>query len=64
MLPIMAALVAALGFTMALDIAAGRTQAAAEAPHGLAILGLGFLWVLAYPATIAGRGGSRHAHPA
>jgi predicted anti-sigma-YlaC factor YlaD len=64
MLPIMAALVAALGFTMALDIAAGRTQAAAEAPHGLAILGLGFLWVLAYPATIAGRGGSRRAHPA
>jgi predicted anti-sigma-YlaC factor YlaD len=63
-LPIMAALVVALGSTMALDIGAGRTQAAAEAPHGLAILGLGFLWVLAYPATVAGRAGSRRARPA
>jgi hypothetical protein len=41
------ALAAGFAFTMAVDIGAGRTQAAAEAPHGLAFLGLGFLWLLA-----------------
>jgi predicted anti-sigma-YlaC factor YlaD len=53
LLPVVAVLVAALGVTMIADIAAGRTQAAAEAPHGLALLGLGLLWVLAHPG--AGR---------
>jgi predicted anti-sigma-YlaC factor YlaD len=47
LLPFVAALVAGLAITMAVDISAGRTQAAAEAPHGLAFLGLGLLWVLA-----------------
>jgi predicted anti-sigma-YlaC factor YlaD len=62
-LPLVAALVVGLGSTMVLDIAAGRTQAAAEAPHGLAFLGLGFLWVLAYPTAVLGRrhGGRPHA---
>jgi predicted anti-sigma-YlaC factor YlaD len=46
LLPVVAALVAGLAATMAIDIAAGRTQAAAEAPHGLAFLGLGLLWLL------------------
>jgi predicted anti-sigma-YlaC factor YlaD len=46
MLPVIAALAAGLAITMAVDIAAGRTQAAAEAPHGLAFLGLGLLWLL------------------
>jgi len=55
MLPLVAVLVVGLGSTMAVDIWAGRTQAAAEAPHGLAFLGLGFLWVLAYPAAALGR---------
>ncbi|HEY2302300.1 MAG TPA: zf-HC2 domain-containing protein [Acidimicrobiales bacterium] len=63
-LPLMAALVVGLVSTMALDISAGRTQAAAEAPHGLAILGLGFVWLLAYPATIAGRRSRPRARPA
>jgi predicted anti-sigma-YlaC factor YlaD len=49
MLPLVGALVVALVATMAADIAAGRTQATAEAPHGLAVLGLGLLWVLAHP---------------
>jgi predicted anti-sigma-YlaC factor YlaD len=49
MLPLVAALVVGLGLTMALDIAAGRTQAAVEAPHGLAFLGLGLLWLMAHP---------------
>ncbi len=47
LLPVVWALAAGFAFTMAVDIGAGRTQAAAEAPHGLAFLGLGFLWVLA-----------------
>jgi predicted anti-sigma-YlaC factor YlaD len=46
MLPLVAALTAGLALTMAVDISAGRTQAAAEAPHGLAFLGLGLLWLL------------------
>jgi predicted anti-sigma-YlaC factor YlaD len=50
MLPLVAALVVGLGLTMALDIAAGRTQAAVEAPHGLAFLGLGLLWLVAHPS--------------
>lgn len=50
MLPLVAALVVGLGLTMALDIAAGRTQAAVEAPHGLAFLGLGLLWLMAHPS--------------
>ena len=49
MLPLVGALAAGLALTMALDIAAGRTQAAAEAPHGLAFLGLGLLWLVAHP---------------
>jgi predicted anti-sigma-YlaC factor YlaD len=59
MLPLVAALVVGLGTTMALDVWAGRTQAAAEAPHGLAFLGLGFLWVLAYPTALGRRRGGR-----
>jgi predicted anti-sigma-YlaC factor YlaD len=47
LLPVVGALAAGFAFTMAVDIGAGRTQAAAEAPHGLAFLGLGFLWLLA-----------------
>jgi hypothetical protein len=46
MLPLVAALAAGLALTMTLDIWAGRTQAATEAPHGLAFLGLGLLWLL------------------
>jgi predicted anti-sigma-YlaC factor YlaD len=52
LLPFVAALAAGLAVTMIVDIAAGRTQAAAEAPHGLAFLGLGMLWLL-----------SRHTRP-
>jgi predicted anti-sigma-YlaC factor YlaD len=56
LLPVMAALVTGLAVTMALDISAGRTQAAAEAPHGLAFLGLGLLWLVSQQGpTIAGR---------
>lgn len=47
LLPLVGALVAGLAITMVVDICAGRTQAAAEAPHGLAFLGVGLLWVLA-----------------
>ncbi|HLY83293.1 MAG TPA: zf-HC2 domain-containing protein [Acidimicrobiales bacterium] len=61
MLPLVGALAVALVLTMAADIAAGRTQAAAEAPHGLAFLGLGLLWVLAYP--VAGRRRRSPARP-
>jgi predicted anti-sigma-YlaC factor YlaD len=64
MLPFVAVLVVGLGSTMALDIWAGRTQAAAEAPHGLAFLGLGFLWVLAYPTAALGRRRGGRARPA
>jgi predicted anti-sigma-YlaC factor YlaD len=46
LLPFVAALVVGLAVTMIVDIAGGRTQAAAEAPHGLAFLGLGMLWLL------------------
>lgn len=46
MLPVVGALAAGLAITMAVDIGAGRTVAAAEAPHGLAFLGLGLLWLL------------------
>jgi predicted anti-sigma-YlaC factor YlaD len=53
LLAVMAALAGGLALTMAVDIAAGRTNAAAEAPHGLAFLGLGLLWLL-----------SREVHPA
>jgi predicted anti-sigma-YlaC factor YlaD len=51
LLPFMVVLAAGLALTMAVDIAAGRTQAAAEAPHGLAFLGVGLLWVLAHPVS-------------
>ena len=51
LLPFVAALSAALAVTMVVDIAAGHTDAAAEAPHGMAFLGLGMLWLL-----------SRHVH--
>ena len=47
LLPVVIALVAGLALTMTLDVAAGRTRAAAEAPHGLALFGLGFLLLLA-----------------
>jgi hypothetical protein len=43
------ALVAGLTLTSGLDILAGRTAAGAEAPHGLAILGLILLWWVAHP---------------
>jgi predicted anti-sigma-YlaC factor YlaD len=46
LLPFVAALAGGLALTMVVDIAAGRTQAAAEAPHGLAFLGLAMLWLL------------------
>jgi len=46
LVPFVAALAAGLALTMVIDIAAGRTQAAAEAPHGLAFLGFGMLWLL------------------
>ena len=62
-LPFVAALVVGLGSTMAVDIGAGRTQAAAEAPHGLAFLGLALLWVLAYPSAFVGRRSSGRARP-
>jgi predicted anti-sigma-YlaC factor YlaD len=62
MLAFVAVLTAGLAVTMAVDIAAGRTQAAAEAPHGLAFLGVGLLWVLAHPLSTA-RSGNR-ARPA
>jgi predicted anti-sigma-YlaC factor YlaD len=62
MLPFMAVLAGGLALTMAADIAAGRTQAAAEAPHGLAFLGVGLLWVLAHP--IPGRRPGRSTRPA
>jgi predicted anti-sigma-YlaC factor YlaD len=42
-------LVTCLTVTMAVDIVAGRTVAAAEAPHMLALLGFGFLWLVAHP---------------
>jgi predicted anti-sigma-YlaC factor YlaD len=48
-LPIMAALVACLTVTTLTDVAAGRTVATSEAPHGLAMLGVMLLWVLAHP---------------
>jgi predicted anti-sigma-YlaC factor YlaD len=62
LLPFMAVLAGGLALTMAADIAAGRTQAAAEAPHGLAFLGVGLLWVLAHP--IPARRPRRGARPA
>jgi len=46
MLPVVAALSIGLALTMAVDTSAGRTQAAGEAPHCLAFLGLGLLWLL------------------
>jgi predicted anti-sigma-YlaC factor YlaD len=49
MLPLVAVLVAGLTLTAGLDILAGRTVAGAEAPHGLAILGLVLLWWMAHP---------------
>jgi predicted anti-sigma-YlaC factor YlaD len=61
LLPVVAALVTGLAITMALDISAGRTQAAAEAPHGLAFLGFGLLWLLSRQASDAG--GARRAAP-
>jgi hypothetical protein len=42
----MAALAGGTALIMVVDIAAGRTQAATEAPNCLAFLGLGMLWVL------------------
>ncbi len=50
MVPLVAALAVGLALTMGVDIVAGRTQAAAEAPHGLAFLGLGLLWLVAHPS--------------
>jgi len=49
MLPLVGALVACLTVVASLDILDGRTVAAAEAPHGLALLGLVTLWLLAHP---------------
>jgi predicted anti-sigma-YlaC factor YlaD len=49
MLPLVGALVAGLTLTSGLDILNGRTAAGAEAPHGLAILGLMLLWWVAHP---------------
>jgi predicted anti-sigma-YlaC factor YlaD len=61
MLPLVGALTVALVTTMAADVAAGRTQAAAEAPHGVALLGLGLLYALAHP--ISGRRHQPNARP-
>jgi predicted anti-sigma-YlaC factor YlaD len=58
-LPLMAALVAGLTITCILDVAAGRTVAGAEAPHGLAVLGLALLWLVAHPTV--GQRRSRYA---
>jgi predicted anti-sigma-YlaC factor YlaD len=48
-LPLVTVLVAGLTLTSGLDIVAGRTAAGAEAPHGLAVLGLMLLWWVAHP---------------
>ena len=69
LLAVMAALAGGLALTMAVDIAAGRTNAAAEAPHGLAFLGLGLLWLLSREvhAAVPKRpplAGSRRVRPA
>ena len=69
LLAVMAALAGGLALTMAVDIAAGRTNAAAEAPHGLAFLGLGLLWLLSRetPAAAPKRpsaAGARRVRPA
>jgi len=55
LLPFVAALASGLALTMVIDIAAGRTQAAAEAPHGLAFLGLGMLWLLSRQTDLVAR---------
>jgi predicted anti-sigma-YlaC factor YlaD len=57
-LPLVTALVAGLTLTSGLDIIAGRTAASAEAPHGLAILGLMLLWWVDHPTM-----GQRRSHP-
>jgi predicted anti-sigma-YlaC factor YlaD len=48
-LPLVGVLVGCLCATTVLDVAAGRTVAAAEAPHGLAFLGLAMILLIAYP---------------
>jgi predicted anti-sigma-YlaC factor YlaD len=58
-LPLMAALVAGLTITCVLDVTAGRTVAGTEAPHGLAVLGLALLWLVAHPTV--GQRRSRYA---
>jgi predicted anti-sigma-YlaC factor YlaD len=47
MLPLMAALVACLGITTAVDIAEGHAVAFAESSHVYELAGFGLLWVLA-----------------
>jgi predicted anti-sigma-YlaC factor YlaD len=47
--PLVGVLVGCLCVTTTLDIVAGRTVAAAEAPHGLAFLGLAMIWMIAHP---------------
>jgi predicted anti-sigma-YlaC factor YlaD len=57
-------LVAGLTATMAVDIIGGRTVAATEAPHFLALLGFGLLWLVAHPGAGARRPIGRRAAPA
>jgi predicted anti-sigma-YlaC factor YlaD len=57
-------LVAGLTATMAIDIIGGRTVAATEAPHFLAVLGFGLLWLVAHPGAGARRPIGRRAAPA
>jgi len=45
------ALVGALVFTAALDVATGRVSLGAETPHVLDLIGLAALWLLARSST-------------
>jgi len=47
LLPMVTALVGALVFTAALDVATGRVSLGAETPHVLDLIGLAALWLLA-----------------
>ena len=51
LLPMVVALVGALAFTAALDVATGRVSVGAETPHILDLVGLAALWVVARSLT-------------
>ena len=51
LLPMVTALVGALVFTAALDVATGRVSFGAETPHVLDLIGLAALWLLARSLT-------------